>query len=160
MAVLAISHNIYLNEEQRYALHRRETVSVIGISYPVWFCEGKVEETTEIYVKYNLTNIPGLSRVHIVGDAYCVNLPQFTTSTEKIEIEDVKIPCDPINSKRLLNFKDDGSGVLTFQVEDVFKIEGEMYKATHFVDIKDRSYFFDNCLTLQKLGRIITSGKT
>lgn len=153
MSVLSICHTIYLNEENRYKLHAGVFVETVGFNLPVWMKDRQiVEPQQEIFCNYLLTNFGQKQSVELQNDRYVINLPDEKHFTEFL----ADIPCDPLNSKRLLNPKDDGFGTINFQFTDKVTINEKDYKVVHFVDIKDYSYFYENSLVLQKLGWAIS----
>lgn len=153
MSVLSICHTIYLDKENRYKLHNRISVETVGFNFPVWMKDTRMSSPQqEIFCKYLLTNSGQGQSVELQGNRYIVNLPDEKHFTEFL----IGIPCDPLNSKRLLNPEDDGTGTMNFQFTDQTTINEKPYKVVHFVDIKDYSYFYENSLVLQELGWTIS----
>ena len=153
MSVLSICHTIYLDRERRYKLHDRVSVETVGYNYPVWMKNLTMSSPKqEIFCKYLLTNSGEGISANLQGNRYIINLPDEKLCTEFFG----DIPLDPINSKKLLDPKDDGVGALNFQYNDQSTVNEKPYKIVHFVDIKDYSYFYDSSLVLQKLGWTIS----
>jgi len=51
--ILSISHNIFLNKKQRYALNNKEVIEVVGSNLPVWFSgQDTSEPGEEVFCKY------------------------------------------------------------------------------------------------------------
>jgi len=153
MSVLSICHTIYLNDINRYKLHDRVSVEAIGFNFPVWMKDLKIASPTqEIFCRYLLTNSGEAQSVELKNNRYIINLPDEKHFTEFL----ADVPCDPLNSKRLLNPKDNGSGTMNFQFTEEATVNEKPYKVVHFVDIKDYSYFYENSLVLQDLGWTIS----
>lgn len=54
---LSISHNIFLTRDQRYDLNNKKTVTVVGVSLPVWFHGEKTSEPgKEVFCKYRISS--------------------------------------------------------------------------------------------------------
>jgi len=85
---LIIHHNIYLNREQRYALHDGQDVEVPGVCVSVW-CRGKVtsEPAREIYCRYLLRNLGHDEPLKMVKDGFEISLPNRPPVVGKISDE-------------------------------------------------------------------------
>lgn len=142
MATLIISHNLYLNYEQRYALHERNAVEVIGVSVPVWFRQGNTSEPAkEIFCKYKITNEFKTKSIISNEAGYTINLPQiieFKSGKLEQEVQSFVNNNMP-TSKKLLDIKDGGSEWLEFRH---FTKLGK-HNLIHFVEIKPEEVLFD-----------------
>ena len=57
--ILAISHNIFITEDQEKEILERNPVELMGVSVPVWHHSGKSSEPAkEVFCKYFIHNIP------------------------------------------------------------------------------------------------------
>jgi hypothetical protein len=76
---LAISHEIYLTRDQRYRLAAGDSVSVTGISVPVWYAKGKTNEPArEVFCNYIIHNSPNAEdQIYFRMDGYEFNIPQL-----------------------------------------------------------------------------------
>ena len=82
--ILTITHNIFLNDEQRELIAKGESVEVTGVSLPVWICKDQknkrgftTEPALEVFCKYRLTNVPRPKVVCRTQEGYQINLPQL-----------------------------------------------------------------------------------
>lgn len=127
MSSLMISHNIFLNKKQRYALHAGETIEVFGVSVPVWI-EAKYnsEPAEEIFCKYILTNQDKSTPIYQTEEGYEINLPQISEpGTENL------------TSEALLDVSDGGAGgSLEFREHSKIHLKSETLDVYHFVEIK------------------------
>ena len=170
---LSIVHNIYLNKEERYLLHRGKKITVVGSSLPVWFYKGDTSEPAEeVFCKYILTNKKGkkdVSPIEITKQGYKINLPQLPegykdpevltdvqwrkmTNKQKSDWYDAN--AKPITSEKLLDYPDGGVKSLTFKVLEIKKIVSDDKKIKdyeinvfHIVLIKDYDDFKQSLIT-------------
>lgn len=155
---LIISHYIYLNREQRYALHEGECFEVIGISIPVWQKENF--EAKEIFCKYYLSNPKTNKGISILEKGYEIPLPYYITQKNilserewrKINLTKPQLLYNKnhndITSEALLDIKDKGSECLCYREIN--------HKVEHFVKISDFSILEDTSIILQKGGNLLT----
>jgi hypothetical protein len=124
MLTLTISHNVFLNEKQRYDLHRGEPVEVIGASVPVWFHKGNTSEPAkEVFCLYRLTNDKFFRPIMQTTNGYHISLPQKPDAHKMT------------TSINLLNIKDGGSEWLYFTQSNI--IQGKKkFTTIHFIEIK------------------------
>ncbi len=86
MLTLAVSHNVFLTDQQIIDLSVGTPVQVIGVSIPVWFFKGNTSEPAiEVFCNYYLTNTPEEYPITAIEDGYQINIPQ-ELSTEGKEI--------------------------------------------------------------------------
>ena len=133
MATLTISHYLYLTKEQRYQLHERKPIEVIGISVPVWFNKGSTSEPAkEIFCRYQLTNDSVNRNMVTTDEGYNINIPQ---NVEVYTIEPITATHFS-TSEQLLDFAEGGVEFLEFKQYN--KIQKKMHKfnVVHFVEIK------------------------
>lgn len=139
MATLIISHNIYLNREQRYALHERTPQDAVGISIPVWFHKGNTSEPAkEIFCKYQITNDSSIKAVVPTNDGYIINIPQhikFKSNSISEEVRDF-LNQNISTSEKLLDLKDGGSEWLDFRSFGKISHNEIIYNVIHFIEIK------------------------
>lgn len=152
MITLAISHNIFLTKEQRYALHNRQDTEAVGISVPVWFIKGNTSEPAEeVFVKYLIKNCQeDQAYIKNIKSGYVVNVPQLPASYKPPE----RIPDDewremgvirqelwyadnkaPASSNGLLDIKDGGGGYLSFKATSKTTKNNTAISVVHFIEI-------------------------
>ena len=128
---LAVSHNIFLNRDQRYDLFNNKEIDVIGVSVPVWFHKGKTSEPGhEVFCKYKIipTKFTLLVKHNSVG--YDVHLPHETHNTKDDKI-------NPLTIKNILDIEDGGISWLAFRQFGKAKKNKTNIIITNFVEIKD-----------------------
>lgn len=127
---LTISHNIFLNHDQRYSLFNGETVEVVGISVPVWYYQGVTSEpANEIFCNYKL--VPDEHKVHVNYNkkGYEMFLPRSAYQPDGDTT-------NPITLKNLLDIKDGGIAWLAFRQFGKAKKNNKIINIVHFVEIK------------------------
>lgn len=148
---LAISHNLFMTKEQRYAWHAGEPIDIVGVSVPVWFYKGvSSEPAVEVFCKYKLLNDPEGIYIRHIEDGYELTVPQSpqkefvplddeiwkTLSTE--EQEKWYEENEPTPSLRmLLDIKDGGSSYLAFRQYSKVRKNKKILNVVHFVEVKD-----------------------
>jgi|APSaa5957512576_1039674.scaffolds.fasta_scaffold25790_4 hypothetical protein len=86
MLTIAISHNIFLTQNELVSLSIGEPVETIGVSLPVWFFRGNTSEPAqEVFCEYKLTNIKEDYPVTIFAKGYRINLPQIPAVLSKLK---------------------------------------------------------------------------
>lgn len=157
---LSVSHNIFLEKDERYSLHNGDRLVVIGSSLPVWFYRGATSEPAEeVFCKYILTN-DKTKKVSVkrTKTGYKINLPQIPEGfvspilgddewrklTEKQRSDWYNKYKMPIGSWKLLDYKDGGGKALNFKTTETndFSKETrnpllEITNIIHIVIIKD-----------------------
>jgi hypothetical protein len=129
MQTLCISHYIYLTKQQRYDLHDKKEIEVIGVSTPVWFDKGTTSEPAkELFVKYNLTNEEENKNISQTKDGYWINLPQEKNLDKSV--------LEKISSKNLLDIQDGGIEELSFRQYNTISYQNKKFNIIHFVEIK------------------------
>jgi hypothetical protein len=87
---LVITHHIFLTKKQRYSLVNGESISVIGISLPVWF-DGQSGYTTEpaveVFCKYKICKNEKSTVVKTTKLGYEINIPFLLNNQEKLPDE-------------------------------------------------------------------------
>lgn len=161
MLRLTIHHNIHLNREQRYALHKGEDISVVGVSIPIWFIKkGTSEPANEIFCNYYLKNPKKEIPIKILDDGYEITLPYREGKTLPITDEDwrkmnLKNPdvlddmylktVREVSSKNLLDVEDGGSdGFLN-------------YRELNKVIIKEKELNIMHHITINKIENLLES---
>ncbi len=151
MLALAISHNIFLTKDERYALASGETVEAVGVSVPVWFFKGNTSEpATEVFCKYTLTNLAEDYPVTSLARGYKFNVPQVPPGYKipnRPPPEDwaamsnaerdgwLKTHVVPLCSRDLLDAADGGVGYLRFKRYNKIKENGRRLNQIHIIDI-------------------------
>lgn len=129
---LSIQHNIYLNKEDRYALHDGQEIEVIGVSVPVWHNSiVSSEPAREIFCRYFLKNSGDQIPIKVWEDGYEIVLP---TKLKKKNVEDeekIKIT----STKSLLDYVDGGGRCLMYREHNKMKTNGRMLSIVHYVTI-------------------------
>lgn len=122
-SALIVTHHIFLNREQRYALQNpNESVVVTGVSSPVWITDGKWESDVahEVFCKYQVrfSPKPDKNTVRIMTDGYLITL------TEEM----------PTNLK---DQNDEGSECLMLTHRNVLTHNEELLPVLHCIEIED-----------------------
>lgn len=154
MLSLAIHHNIWLNRDQRYAIHNGVEIVTVGCSMPVWVENSKTtsEPAREIfcnyYVKRQDTEVP----IQVVDDGYEITIPNRTGTLPKLtndewrhlnanhkdKLHDLYDKCKKSNnSSDLLDFKDGGSKRISFREHNKVKKNNTYINFIHFVNVAD-----------------------
>ena len=137
MATLTISHYVYLNREQRYAIHDLKPVEVIGVSVPVWFNNGNTSEPAkEVFCKYKITNEPINKTIISTEDGYSINIPQKITFDSFSKEFQIAAAMQLGTSEKLLDVKDGGNESLEFRQYNKIQSEDRNFNVIHFVEIK------------------------
>ncbi len=166
MITLTISHHIFLNKEQRYDLHNREDIEVIGTSVPVWHWNNgeTTEPANEIFCKYYLTNIPEDYPLCLLPRGYQINIPQISEQ-EQLKIDSIRkighlewnkmskqkqesfySMIGASNSTCLLNYEDHGNKFLFFKCHQKEKFKGKIVDMTHFIHMRDLDDLIDSII--------------
>ena len=147
---LAISHNLYLTREERYAWYAGDDLEVIGVSVPVWFHKGLTSEpAVEVFVKYKLLNRNENIFIKQVEDGYEIIIPPKAENDTSVpdaiwkdfteqEREDWYRENEPLPSiQNVLDVKDGGSSYLAFrQLNKAERAPKKTITLVHFVEIK------------------------
>lgn len=113
--LLVVSHYIYLDRRDRYNLHKRKKIKVVGVSVPVFTQNGYTNEpANEIFCEYILTNLRKDSKIIKTEKGYQINLPQ-------------KVKNGRLFSRKILDYKDGGENRIIFK---------EYNKVLHYIEIK------------------------
>jgi hypothetical protein len=158
--VLSIAHHIFLDKNERYQLHERRSVEVIGVSLPIWFHKGSTSEPgEEVFCKYYLTNkeIMSESVKPLGNEGYIMNLPQKTSEDlikEELKFSQIEFMKEEMSNetKRLLSFsikttptgknlldnEDQGSEYCAFKKIDKIFIDGKRIDCFHFVTMMSK----------------------
>jgi hypothetical protein len=128
---LTVSHNIFLNSEQRYELHIGKEVKVVGVSSPVWVHNKTTSEPAhEIFCNYTITPTDFKLYIRHNAKGYDILLPRSTYDPEdKRE--------NPTILNNLINFKDGGVEWLAFRQFNTVKKNKKDITIAHFVEMKD-----------------------
>lgn len=163
--ILSISHHIYLSRKQRYAIHERKQITLMGISVPVWFNMGSTSEpATEVFCTYQLNN--NCNEDAVINtlpktDGYYINLPQmpddFEFSESISDDEWRKMSEDqlssyykeiqvPLNSEILLDYSDKGGMHMSWKLQNSMFQDGHEVAIKNFISIKDTDEFLTTSL--------------
>jgi hypothetical protein len=127
---LTVSHNIFLDRNQRYSLFNGNAIEVTGVSIPVWYYQGITSEpANEIFCTYKL--IPDDNKIHINYNksGYEMFLPLSAYQPEGDN-------SSPISLKNILDLKDGGIAWLAFRQFGKAKKNNRTINIVHFVEIK------------------------
>lgn len=154
MLSMAIHHNLWLNRDQRYAVHNGIEIVIIGISVPVWVTDNKTtsEPAKEVFCKYYIKNPKIDIPIQIVDDGYEISLPNRQGTVPNLTDDEwrhlnfnqpskldfyyhncSRAAC----SQNLLDLKDGGSKCLSFREHNKIKKDNEFINFIHFVNIAD-----------------------
>lgn len=147
-SVLCISHNIFLNREERYSLYEDGFIETIGVSVPVWFNKNEATEPAlEVFCKYFLKcdNKNFQKNIEIVDEGYEVKLFKnnvFNGMSNKIKKyfktrDNTYAP----NAKSLLDIKDGGSEWCSFKSYD------STFNIIHSVEIQKIENLLDSLIS-------------
>ena len=129
---ITITHHIFLGREQRYQLSEGDDaeVEITGVTIPVW-CRTAMkgpkpvvitdEPSHEIFCRYVISAKEADQIVAPLADGYRISLAQSAIR------------------QKLLDSKDAGEEILTFQHYSTVDLGGTEHRAVHFVVIKDEN---------------------
>jgi len=129
---LAVSHNVFLDRDQRYALVNGNAIDVVGVSVPVWYYKGETSEPgNEVFVKYKL--IPSEYKVFVkhYDEGYEIYLPHKSYNPEDDRP-------NPFTLKNLKDHKDGGIEWVAFRQFGKAKRKQKTVNIIHFVEIKTK----------------------
>lgn len=118
--ILSISHNIFLNRDQRYAINNKKIIEVIGTNLPVWFSGERTSEPgQEIFCSYRIHPYKSVFKnIKVSREGYDVYLLQekedigsMPSKIKKFFYKTNNSPC----VKSLLDIRDGGSEWLYFR---------------------------------------------
>lgn len=132
---LTISHLIFLSREQRYALYAGQTLQVIGVSVPVWFCKDKTNEpANEVFCEYKIIPTDFSSNITSKSKAYEIEIPLQEYNPERKE-------SNPVVLKNILDFEDGGVEWVAFrQLSNITKNKKKVH-VVQFLEIKPLEEF-------------------
>ena len=151
MATLTISHHIYIDRQQRHALHNGETLEVTGVAIPVWFQKGNTTEPApELFCRYKLSNDRKGATIARTTTGFHINLPHLELLGDLKKQEDENDPeldkmYDEVlkayqrkygTSEMLLDFEEGGIERSEFTYQYKVDIDNKLHYALHFVEIK------------------------
>lgn len=155
MLTLSIQHNIYLDRNQRYALHNQEDINTVGVSTPVWhFKEKTSEPAKEVFCHYFLRNPRKEIPIKILKDGFLLCLPfriprrqqrelnnseWLSMNQEQREAYYTAIPRE-MSSASLLDIQDGGSETLIYRESNTVKNGDKFMKIVHYVSLYDIKY--------------------
>lgn len=153
MTTLTIHHNIYLNREERYALHVGQDVATVGVSVPVWiFDDYTSEPAREVFCRYYIKNPRIDMPIVILENGYEIHLPYCESVNSKLMMPDdewrelnLKNPelldkmyrslSPGVSSKNLLDVKDGGSEFMSYREHNKVRHNEEIISIMHYVVI-------------------------
>src|SRR3989304_7022145 len=158
MTILTISHNVFLNSEERHKLAVGEAVETTGVSLPVWLHKGKSSEpASEVFCKYYLTNSGDENNVKFITDGYKIDLPQKYRNWEPPKLSDEvwrgfskkekekwydnNFPDKVVSGKNLLDLTEGGSEYLHFREHNKIFQNNEAMEIIHYITILDIKTF-------------------
>ena len=138
-SLLCVSHNIFLDRDQRYAIYEGNEIEVVGVSVPVWIEKGETNEpASEVFCKYSIKcdNRSFQKNIEILEDGYEIRIFKnniFDGLSNKIKKyfkskDTSHIP----TAKSLLDIKDGGSEWINFKSYEMH----ENYTLVHSVEIQ------------------------
>lgn len=148
---LAISHNLFLNYQERYDWYNGKEIEVIGVSMPVWFADGTSSEPGhEVFTKYKLLTSEDKALIqHNKELFYEIHMPKcppkpYMKLPEEVwasltpeEQEAWYVENEPTQSiTNILDIKDGGSEWLAFRQYGKVRKEKATLNVVHFVEIK------------------------
>lgn len=145
---LAISHNIFLSREQRYALHAGQEIQVVGVSVPVWYFNGITSEpAVEVFVRYTLRNKPESIYLTHNNEGYEISLPPCQQKLLDALPKNVWIPLSQEKQSillmddapcldSLLDIKEGGDEYMQFRQFTKVSKGNKVLNVVHFVEIK------------------------
>lgn len=151
MLTLAISHNIFLDDNQIQNILDKKTIECIGVSVPVWFHKGTTSEpAVEVFSKYSITNVELNYPISTTKQGYKINLPQISEDFEKVEIEKEEwevmtqkerdlwehLNKQPDTAESLKNIEEGGKESLKFKTFDTIKKDKSNINVIHYVEIQ------------------------
>ena len=162
MLNLTIHHSIYLNKQQRYALHEGIDLVVVGVSVPVWcFKNFTSEPGKEIFCNYYLKNQKKDHPIQILEDGFEITVPYRPGSApplsdeqwrewnlkDKKKLEEHYESCvNEVSSKNLLDIKDGGGKCLTYREHNQVKKGDTLMKILHYVGIEDEEVLLESLI--------------
>ena len=152
MLSLAIHHNVWLNRDQRYAIHNGIEIVASGCSVPVWVENNKItsEPAKEVFCNYYVKKQEKEIPIQIVNDGYEITIPNRKGTLPKLTNEDWRIlnlhnkdklhrmyeKCvKSNNSIDLLDFVDGGNKRISFREHNKMKKNDNYINFIHFVNI-------------------------
>ncbi|MCK9459678.1 MAG: hypothetical protein M0R80_08570 [Proteobacteria bacterium] len=145
--ILTISHNVFLTREERYALYNGNSITVVGVSIPVWVKKGRLpHDAEEIFCKYLLRNNGKPKKIEPAPTGHVITIPPTSNQYWKELMpndvwrsmdEDAKAKWYEKNTRpnpnQLLDLIDGGAdGYLSFS----HQTEVKKISVLHFVEIK------------------------
>lgn len=127
---LTVSHNIFLDRNQRYDLFNGNKLEVVGVSIPVWYYKGKTSEPgNEVFCKYKIIPCEYKIFVKHYGEGYEIYLPK-----QSFNPEDNK--SNPLTLKNILDHEDGGIEWIAFRQFGKASKNKKPVNIIHFVEIK------------------------
>lgn len=86
MLTLAISHNIFLTDDEIGRAAKGEIIMVTGVSVPVWFYKGWTSEPgIEVFCKYIIHSDENHTKISSNFDGYKINIPPIVGFAPKLQ---------------------------------------------------------------------------
>ena len=145
--ILTISHNIFLTHEERYSLFNGNSISVVGVSIPVWVKRGLLpHDAEEVFCEYLLHNNGKPKKIEPAPTGHIINIPPISNPYWKelmpndvwrLMSEDAKEKWYEKNTRpnpsQLLDVADGGAdGYLSFS----YQAEIQKITVLNFIEIK------------------------
>lgn len=154
---LAVSHNIYLTEAQRYTLANGENITTSGVSVPIWYFKGRSSEPgVEVFNQYTLLNSASNDiDIDQSKDGYTINIPaaqdpKFASDvpqelwSKMSEAQKMEYLSEIPTGDALRNPIDGGSRMLCFNQYNKSRVKGIPIHVLHFIRIADLGILYDS----------------
>lgn len=127
---LTVSHNVFLDRNQRYDLFNDKVVECVGVSVPVWYYQNKTSEPgNEVFCKYKLMSTEYKIFVKHNEEGYEIYLPHKSFNPEDNRT-------NPLTLKNILDHKDGGIEWIAFRQFGKAKKNKKTVNIIHYVEIK------------------------
>lgn len=142
---LALSHSIFLTEEQRYDLFHGSKIKTIGILTQIDFVKNyKNHINQEVFCKYIIDCDAETPSIQAFAEHYEIHIPMEYDAETFFASKNF----DVVYIHDILNRKDGGKEFIFF--EKSFKNKKNNFDSYHKVEIKDIK-FFDESIIFSKL---------
>lgn len=123
-STLLLTHHIFLTKEQRYDLQiPNKLVTVMGISSPMWVCDGNWQSDIahEVFCTYKLIFIPQQKDQNIAIHKYGYYITLTNNVPQKLkDFNDEGSECILLTHRNIINYNDNSLIVLhCLEIEDI-----------------------------------------